>query len=181
VCGGAPVPCPFAAHSCAGACATGTPLPTRKTDARTHLVTHYRALRRVSPLLLAAVPPELITAVHVLAFEPARAHFYHLYCCLRTPAGRVSQFLRSLDAPLADWPSLTPCGERAPCRAPATPSTLAEDPPGDIPDPAAPSPPSTSLRRHPRIFLRKRFVLATCGLISSHKRAVRCRGSWCTC
>jgi hypothetical protein len=101
----------------------------------------------------AAVPPELIAAVHAVAVEPALARFCHLCCCLRTSDGRVSQFLRSLDAPPADLPSLTPCGRRASCRAPATVSTLAEDPPGDIPDPAAPPPPSISLRPSPEEIL----------------------------
>jgi hypothetical protein len=124
-------------------------LPVKLTPALI-LLRASALLRRVAPLLSAAVPPELIAAVHAVAFEPARARFCHLCCCMRTPAGRVSQFLRSLDAPPADWPSLTPCDRRAPCRAAVTPSTLAEGPPDDIPDPAAPPPPSTSLRPSPR-------------------------------
>jgi hypothetical protein len=71
----------------------------------------FAALHPFSRLLPrpCSFPPTLLWRLN------PRARFCQTCCCLRLPARRVSQSLRGLDAPPADWPSLTPCDRRAAC------------------------------------------------------------------
>jgi hypothetical protein len=128
-------PCPFAGHTCVGACAPGTLLSSGCRKARKHLGTYLCAIRKQQVLSGdGQVPVDLVPAVHAAAFVPALSRFCELCCMLRSPM-RVPRNHLAAVQPSPNRRELTPCGRRAggtPARcapAPAPAAAASAEPP----------------------------------------------------
>jgi hypothetical protein len=150
--------CPIAGRACVGACAPETTLPPDYLKARKHLGAHLCALRNQHDSSGGGqVPADLVSAVHAVAFDPARSRFCEPCCMLRSPTPVPRALMAAIEPP-SNWPLLTPCGRHAggpPARC-APPPTLAAAAPAALATAPAPAPPAQQgVQRIPRPSIRE--------------------------